>query len=47
VIRDVRKHMTKIGFRIKSVELGRTNQAVAIAPRRQPGIVSLVLPESL
>jgi hypothetical protein len=28
MIRDVRKHMTKVGLWIKSIELGRTNQAV-------------------
>jgi hypothetical protein len=28
MIRDVRKHMTKVCLRIKSVELGRANQAV-------------------
>ena len=28
MIRDVRNHMTKVGLWIKSIELGRTNQAV-------------------
>ena len=28
MIRDVRKHMTKVGLWIKSIELGRADQAV-------------------
>jgi hypothetical protein len=28
VIRDVGKHMVRVGFRIQGIELGRTNQAV-------------------